>query len=263
MAALALGLALVALALWANAVAARPASLCPAEGGVFSCAALVRPPLEALGPVTIAPLVLLGAATEALAALLLAARAPRTSFARDVAILAALGAGAALGLQPLALLVVGRACLACLLVLASQLVLALVLAKVAKGAGAPLRPAALAFVVALLGTGALATAQGRAQRRADEDARAALARVERDAARVVLVEKPGCPFCETLRLDVLARPEVLARLAKTGLAHREPAPGEPAPILIARDATGREGARALGGAPTPDELEAVLQAAER
>jgi hypothetical protein len=88
--------------------------------------------------------------------------------------------------------------------------------------------------------------------------------VERKDARLVLVERPGCHYCEALRLDVLARPEVLARLAKTGLARREAERGEPAPILLARDREGRETARKLGF--LPDELaeyEKVLDAAEK
>src|SRR5258707_925547 len=133
--------------------------------------------------------------------------------------------------------------LALAVTLAAQLALALAFSKLATLSGAKGPARAVAFAFALLATGLLATRQGLAQRAADRDARAALARAERPTGRVVLVERPGCPYCEALLLDLLARREVLARLAKTGLARREAAPGEPAPILLARDASGREVAR--------------------
>ncbi len=254
-------LTLLTLTLWALAIGA--GATCPTETGLFSCTTLVRPALTELGPLPVTPLIALGAATEALAALLLLARGAKLPFARDVAILAALGAGFALGLQPLPLLVVGRACLVCLLILACQLALSLTLAKVAKDAEAPQRPIALAFIFALVGTTALATTRGLAQRRTDEESRTALARVERTQGRILLIEKPGCPYCEALRLDLLAQPPFLKALEKTGLARREAGPGEPAPILVARDASGREVTRALGFRPDPKDYEALFQAATR
>src|SRR5207247_6993931 len=110
-AALLLASLLLLLALWAVAIEVRPASFTCPESETFSCATLVRPSLRALGPLPLAPLSVLGAATEALAALLLFLRGAKGPFARDVALLSSLGAGFALGLQPLALLVSPRPCL--------------------------------------------------------------------------------------------------------------------------------------------------------
>jgi uncharacterized membrane protein len=258
----ALALTLTTLTLWALAIGHAGAS-CPAEAGTFSCVALVRPALRSLGPVPLAPLVALGAATEALAALLLLVRGAKVPFARDVAILSAVGAGVALGLQPLTILVAKRACLVCLLALVAQLALALVFAKIARTAGANMRAVGGAFFVALVTTGGGAWMQGMAQRRADDEASQALAAIERKDGRIVLVERRGCAYCEALRLDLLARPEILARLRRTGLARREAEHGEPAPILLARDRDGRETARELGFQADPAAYEPVLAAAER
>jgi hypothetical protein len=260
-AALAVALSLLAVALYALAIEERFAH-CPG-GEAFSCATLVRPALRALGPLPLAPAVAIFAATETLAASLLLARGAKKPFARDVAALAALGAGFALGLQPLALLVLERACLVCLFTLLAQLALAVLLSVIATRAGAGRRASVLLFALALLGTGAVSSRQGLAQRRKDEDAKAALARLERKDARLVLVERSGCPHCEALLLDLLARPEILARLERTGLARRRAAPDEPAPVLFARDREGRETARETGFSPDASLYEAVFLAAER
>ncbi len=259
--ALLLAAALLAVALWALAIGAR-ATNCPLEASAFSCLALVRPSLRALGPIPIAPVLGLGAAVETVVALLLLARGARLPFARDAAILATLGAGFALGVQPLALLVASRACLVCLLALACQLALALTLGKLAVATGARARPIVAAFAVALVATSAAAVIQGAAQRRIDEDARKALGHAERASGRLVLVERPGCPYCEALLLDVLARPDVLPRVTKAGLHRRAAEPGEPAPLLLAIDAQGREKAREAGFTPDPTVYEKVLATAE-
>ena len=223
----------------------------------------MRPALRTLGPFPIAPVLLVGAGVQALSALLLVLRGARLPFARDAAILAALGAGFALGLQPLALLVARRACLVCLAALALELALALSFARVAQEAGARARERRLAFFLALVSVGALSLAQGLAQSRKDEAARALLARSSRPGARLVLVERAGCPYCEALLLDILLRPEVAPRLEKAGLERRAAAPREAAPLLIAYDRSGREAARREGFTPDPEAYASVLEAASR
>jgi hypothetical protein len=260
-AALVFSLALLLLALFALAIEERLA-LCPG-GALFSCATLVRPPLRALGPLPLAPALALFAATEAMAALLLLVRDPKPRFARDVALLAAFGAGFALGLQPLALLVSRRPCLVCLLAVFLLLALAFLFSKIAQRGGASSRASLLAFSLALVSSGALATTKGLAQRKKDQDARERLRAFERKDARVVLVEREGCPYCEALAEDVLAKGEVLARLERTGLARRSALPGEPAPILLGLDREGHEAAREAGFKEDPASYEAVLRAAER
>jgi len=258
--ALSLALALAALAIFALLVEERFAT-CPGRGG-FTCATLVRPALRSLFFIPIAPVFFVGAGAQALAALLLL-RKTRERFARDVARASALGAGFALGLQPLALLVTRAVCPFCLAALVLQLALALTFAKIARAEGARAAPLALAFLVALAATGPGAIVAGMKQRARDEEALARLAKLERSDARLVLLERDGCPYCEALLLDVLSEPHVLARLERTGLARRSAKEGEPAPVLLGLDQAGREVARETGFSPESARYEAVFEAARR
>lgn len=256
-----LSLALVALALAAAAVGLRQTT-CPAASGPFSCAAIVRPSVSALGPVPVVAVLLVGAATQALAAGLLLGRGAKLPFARDAAALAAAGAGFAVGLQPLGLLATGRACLLCLAVVLGQLLLAGALARVAREAGAARRGLALAFVTALLVTGAFAFFRGGALRDRDARVRASLEAARRADGRLLLVTREGCPYCEAVLLDVLGDPAVLPRVERAGL--RLAAPGTPeaqgeleAPVLRGG------GVRAVGFVPDVAEYEPVLLAVEK
>lgn len=258
--ALVLALALVLLALVVSAIELR-ATTCSETGGLFSCAAIVRPRLSSAGPVSISAILLVGSFTQLLATVLVLAKGARLPFARDAALVAALGAGFAVGLQPLALLATGRACPVCLAVVVVQVGLAVALGRLARGAGASGRPLLLASGGALAVTALLATLAGRAVALEDERRRAALRACERPDGRLVLVTRAGCPYCEALLLDVLADPAALPRVERAGL--RLVPPGSPdaagetdAPVLRAGTR------RARGFVPDLAPYEEVLGAAE-
>jgi hypothetical protein len=260
--ALALALVLVALALHANAIALRQATCPVADSSALSCAAIVRPSLASLGPVSVTVVLLVGALVQALAALLLFLRGARLPFARDAALVAALGAGFALGLQPLAFVVTGKACPTCLAVVLVQAGLAVVLARVARGAGASSRPHVVLFALALALTGGAGLARGVSLRADDERRLSALRAAERADGRLLLVTREGCPYCEALLLEVLGDPAVLPRVERLGL--RRAAPGTPdargeteAPVLVGGSL------RARGFTPELSEYEPVLEAAEK
>ncbi len=260
-AALVLALALVALAVYVLALEQRRAT-CPASGSLLSCAAVVRPRVAALGPVSVSQVLLVGALTELLATGLVLARGARLPFARDAALLAAVGAGFALGLQPLALLATGRLCPACAAVVLVQGALALALGRLASGAGAPRKLLVLAFGGALAVTAPLAALRGSALATEDARRRAALHAAERPDGRLLLVTREGCPYCEALLLDVLSEPELLPRVARAGLRVAAPgskeAPDETdAPVLRAGSSVTR------GFVPDPAPYEEVLRAAEK
>lgn len=252
-------LGLVAVSVWAVAIEANRAT-CP-HTGAFSCVAIVRPALRTLGPIPILSVFVLGSFTESFAVLLLRVRGAKLPFARDVALLAAAGAGFAVGLQPLSLLVVKRACLVCTLAAGTQLLAAFTLAQVASRLGASRRGPFSVFLATLVVTGGAATFQGILRAREDERRHEALRRLPHEHARVVLLEREGCPYCEALELDLLAEPVFLARLEKTGFDPREAPPGTPAPILLALDASGKEVARVEGFMESREAYASLLDAA--
>lgn len=210
--------------------------LCLGEGGPFSCAALLRPRLGALGPVSVADLAVVGAALTlalALRALLTRPGAPRLEAA--LAAVPAAGAGLAVGLQLLLITAAGRLCLLCLAVLAAASAAAATLALAARRRGAGLRAPTLALAAALALSAPLAAWRGAALARQDDERRAAVLAARGEAGpELVLVSRQGCPFCEVLLLDVLAEPPLLERLRRTrGL--RVVAPTDP----LARAHAGR------------------------
>ena len=259
LAALLLALSLLSVALFALSVSFHGAS-CPKEGGLFSCLALVRPSLSRLGPFSVTNVLVLGASLELLCALLLQKKSASPRFSRDVAFFSALGAGFALGIQPLSFLVTKKLCLLCELALLSQLLLAVSFAALTKES----RRALLGcFLLAFAATASFALREGGARAQEDERRRAFLRGVERKGARLVILERAGCPYCEALLLDVLASSEVAPLVSQTGLARQEAAEGEGAPVLIARDGEGREVARASGFTSDLSAYSSVLEAAKK
>jgi hypothetical protein len=200
---------------------------CPDLGPAFGCAAIVRPRVSGLvGPLTVTHLAWLGAlATIGLGLFLLVAARDRSAalprLARFSALALGLGAGAALGLQPLGWLGGGVVCPLCL-ALAALALGAFAAGLVAAGrAGCSRRAPLVAFSLALLLTAPLATARGRSL--ADEDAvRIAAAEAflraprERPGPRLVVVLREDCAYCRGLLADVLSDPRVQAALEPVG-----------------------------------------------
>lgn len=191
--------------------------LCLGEGGPFSCAALLRPRLGALGPASVSDLAVVGAAlTLALALRALLTRPGPPRLEAGSAAVPAAGVGLALGLQLLLVTAAGRLCLLCLAVLGSAGAAAVTLALTARRRGAGLRAPALAFLAALVLSAPLAAWRGAALAGEDAERRAAVLAAGGEAGpELVLVSREGCPFCEVLLLDVLAEPPLFERLQRT------------------------------------------------
>lgn len=199
---------------------------CPDLGPAFGCAAIVRPRVSGLvGPLTVTHLAFFGAlATLGLGLCLLLAARDRSpavgKLAGPGALALGLGAGAALGLQPLGWLGGGVVCPLCL-ALAALALGAFAAGLVAAGRVGARRGPLVAFCLALLVTAPLATLRGRSL--ADEDAtRIAAAEAflraprERPGPRVVVVLREDCAYCRGLLADVLSDPRVQAALAPAG-----------------------------------------------
>ncbi|MEZ6184339.1 MAG: hypothetical protein R3F62_04915 [Planctomycetota bacterium] len=113
----------------------------------------------------------------------------------------------------------GALCPLCLLVALGAAGAALAASAAAwRGDRASLRRPALACALALAVTAPVATLRGRAIASEDAQRRAAVLAAGDPAhgPGLLLVVKPGCPYCEALILDTLGDPRALERLERSG-----------------------------------------------
>lgn len=250
------------LAAWAWIAAAQ--GTCPEVPG-WSCAALLRPRLGALGPSHLSDLALLGAVLTCLACLACAVSLAgglswlgAGAWRRPAAALPGLGAGIAVGAQVLSLGATGTLCPICALVAAAALSVAglCALGLPAAERRALLCAAALACLLAL----PAGLSRGLYLRRDDARRRAAIGELQPQAGapRLILVAREGCAFCEALELDVLADPSSRALLERSGGLQKVPeghelalrhAGGPGAPVLLVISSAGEPLGRLRGLRP--------------
>lgn len=259
-AALALCALEVALSFLALQVAAG-GTTCPDLGHGLGCSAVFRPRLSRLvGPLSVTQVAFVGSMASLGLALILHTRpaAPRGLVLTGLTALG-LGAGFALGLQPLSWLATGALCALCLTLAACALGVLVLGLLAARRWSVPARVGLAPLVLALAVVTPLAARHG--QRVAEEDVlRVARARrASGDAGpRLLLVTQPGCPYCDGLLADVLADERVLLVLQRTrGLEEvRRDDPRAPkvdgTPTLVVLGADGRERGRLEGYSRNPE-----------
>lgn len=242
---------------------------CPLSGSGFSCAALLRPRLGQLGPLSLAQLAVAGGVTSLAFAQLAALRPLSAPLARWGPTVLAVGAGFALAVQAWSAAAVGALCPFCLGIALSACGAAAAAVAVAwrERRQSP-RTAAAGFALTLAVCLPLAWLHGAGIAEDDATRRASvLAAGGERGPRLLLVVKEGCPFCEAMLVDTLGDPRVLARLAETrGVSLVEP--GDPSlsavelegtPTLLAPGAD----LPPLTGLATPEQVLAWLEQAER
>jgi hypothetical protein len=178
------------------------AGICPGTGDGLACAPLIRPRLAALGPLSVSQLAVVGATLAVgLAVLLALGKVPRGLARGGVAVLGG-GVGFAMGLQVLPWRVSGAACLLCLgVVLAAGLAAALACYLAARGLKVRWREPALACLLSLV----ISTPRLAALEKAGGGS----------GPQLVLVTRPGCPYCDAFRADALGDPRVIEALGST------------------------------------------------
>jgi hypothetical protein len=187
---------------------------CPVELGHGSaCAPLIRPRLAALGPISVSQAALVYSVLSmglcgALASGLMPHRIKRLS-----AILLSAGAAFGVGIQALPLALGAAACLLCTGVATAVTAVAgffWLAARDSVNGRVPL----IAFSLVLLAVTPLAALRGQAIKAEDEQRRGQVSEVGgADGPQIILVSRPGCPYCEALLLDVLGDPTILDQLA--------------------------------------------------
>jgi hypothetical protein len=258
----------LAVAAWVISVS-KNEGFCPGGPG-FSCDGLFRERIGSLGPLGLSQLAPLGAVLTLLALGGLRLYPAQARGLRRVALcVPALGAGFALAAQVLALTANGALCAVCLGVAAAALGAALA-TLASLESRAERRWLLGVFVLALcLGSGA---AFGRGQWLVSDDAQRRV-RLETLAGesgpRLVMVSRPGCPFCTILELDRLGDPSLTDLLQQVREFRRIPesdplaqkhAGGPGTPVLLALDEEGQLLGR-LRGAKSLSEVRAFLDEA--
>jgi uncharacterized membrane protein len=207
----------LALALWAAWIALSVGGACPASGGAFSCEAIFRPKLASLMGIPIAKVGLIGAIASLAAAVLLAKAKPSGGFARATAFGALAGAAFAIGVQPLSWIGAGAVCPVCLGIVTCAFIFAALATSIAIKMK---KDVLLAILFALAITGLVSTVSWQEGHRLRDNDQAALRQI--DASRVdgvgmvplsrwkdgrdhlLLFERAGCPYCRSVKVDVMA-----------------------------------------------------------
>jgi len=249
----------IAIAAWVITVS-KNAGLCPG-GAAFDCSGLFRERLGSIGPLHLSQLAPLGAVLTLAALAGLRLFPPQSRALRRAALcVPALGAGIAVAAQVLAIKVNGVPCSVCLGVAAAAIGAAL---ATLRSLSAPGERRWLLGVLALTLCLACVAAFGRGHwlRADDAQRRAQLEGLAGEAGpELVLVTRPGCPFCTILELDRLGDPSLRDLLGRVR-GFRRVAEGDPlalqhaggpgTPVLLALDREGRllgrlRGAKSLG-----------------
>lgn len=255
------GLELVlAIAAWVITLS-KNEGLCPG-GAAFNCSGLFRERLGSIGPLHLSQLAPLGAVLTLIALVGLRLYPAKARVLRRAALaVPALGAGIAVAAQVLAIKVNGVPCLVCLGVATAALgaALATLRSLTAPGEGRWLL-GVLALTLCLASGAAFGRGhwlqQDDAQRQARLEALAGEAGPE-----LVLVTRPGCPFCAILELDRLGDPSLAELLAKARSFRRvvegdplakKHAGGPGTPVLLALDQDGQLLGRLRGAKSLPD-----------
>lgn len=242
---------------------------CPLSDSGFSCAALVRPRLGQLGPLSLAHLAVAGGLASLAFTQLAALRPLSAPLARWGPTVLSAGAGFALAVQAWSAAAVGALCPFCLGIALSACGVAAAAVGVAwrERRQSP-RSAATGFALTLALGLPLAWLHGAGIAEDDAARRAnVLAAGGERGPRLLLVVKDGCPFCEAMLVDTLGDPRVLERLAETrGVSLVRPDDPrlegvalEGTPTLLAPDAN----LPPLAGLASPEQVLAWLAARER
>lgn len=242
---------------------------CPIEVGHGSaCAPLIRPRLAALGPISVSHLALVFSVLSTGLCGALAAGVASPAVKRVGAALLAAGAGFGLGIQALPAALGASACLLCAGVATAVIGVACFFWLAARDS-VKLRVPLVALTLVLLGVTPLAALRGQAIKAEDEQRRLSVSEVGgADGPQIILVSRPGCPYCEALLLDVLGDPSVLDLLGKSRgvVSAREYAPEvrvhlkvPRVPTLLAVSADGKQIGEPLFGLQPVATVEAWLR----